>query len=334
MRLDNRTAVIVGGTGDTGHATARLFIDAGASVVITGRTAARAEEKASVLGSRARGIAVNPSAEGDLRRLFSTTGACDYLREISLFYTRALRVGWRDVKQSVTWLTGAAARTALAGMSNYAASNGALHAMTGPLAMELAPVRIGDKLPVHVVGDGGGNDDALRTPDLFKRKAPVGLPLLPSVWILRHLACSRGWYLCARSPSAAVAMRSELFSRAVPWLFGTSLIAAGAVQFTRWKMTHLSRCRSPFGCGISCLNHETSFRLGCRQGVACCLCCAGPMTIQLALGIMNPLVMTLIAMVIAAEKLLRRPEVIARIVGLSAILAGVASFGGLFLRSS
>ena len=79
MRLDNRTAVIVGGTGDIGHATARLFIDAGASVVITGRTAARAEEKASVLGSRARGIAVNPSAEGDLRRLFSTTGACDYL---------------------------------------------------------------------------------------------------------------------------------------------------------------------------------------------------------------------------------------------------------------
>jgi multisubunit Na+/H+ antiporter MnhF subunit len=58
------------------------------------------------------------------------------------------------------------------------------------------------------------------------------------------------------------------------------------------------------------------------------------MTIQLALGIMNPLVMTLIAMVIAAEKLLRRPEVIARIVGLAAILAGVASFCVVFLRPS
>ena len=133
---------------------------------------------------------------------------------------------------------------------------------------------------------------------------------------------------------AVVATRSELFSRAVPWLLGASLIAAGAVQFTRWKMTHLLRCRSPFGCGISCLNHETSFRLGCRQGVACCLCCAGPMTIQLALGIMNPLVMIVVAMIIAAEKLLRRPEVIARIVGLSAIVAGVASFCVVFLWPS
>ena len=31
-------------------------------------------------------------------------------------------------------------------------------------------------------------------------------------------------------------MRSELFSRAVPLLSGASLIAAGAIQFTRWKM--------------------------------------------------------------------------------------------------
>ena len=133
---------------------------------------------------------------------------------------------------------------------------------------------------------------------------------------------------------AAVTMRSEFFSHAVPWLFGASLISAGAVQFTRWKMTHLLRCRSPFGCEISCPKHETSFQLGCKQGVACCLCCAAPMTIQLALGIMNPLVMIVVAMIIAAEKILRRPEVIARIVGLSAIVAGVASFCVVFLRPS
>ena len=72
-------------------------------------------------------------------------------------------------------------------------------------------------------------------------------------------------------------------------LAGASLIAAGAIQFTRWKMTHLLRCRSPFGCAVSCPQHETSFRLGCKQGAVCCICCAAPMTIQLALGIMNPL---------------------------------------------
>jgi NAD(P)-dependent dehydrogenase (short-subunit alcohol dehydrogenase family) len=58
------------------------------------------------------------------------------------FYTRTLRLAWDKILQSVTWLTGAAARSALPGMSNYAASNGALHAIVGPLAMELLPVRI------------------------------------------------------------------------------------------------------------------------------------------------------------------------------------------------
>jgi multisubunit Na+/H+ antiporter MnhF subunit len=49
------------------------------------------------------------------------------------------------------------------------------------------------------------------------------------------------------------------------------------------------------------------------------------MTIQLTLGIMNPLVMIVVAMVITAEKLLPRPEITARLVGLAAILAGIAT---------
>jgi predicted metal-binding membrane protein len=118
---------------------------------------------------------------------------------------------------------------------------------------------------------------------------------------------------------ATAAMQSELFSRAVPLISGASLIAAGAIQFTRWKMTHLLRCRSALGCAASCAQDETSFRLGCKQGAACFVCCAAPMTIQLTLGIMNPLVMMVVAIVIAAEKLLPRPEITARLVGIAAI---------------
>ena len=129
----------------------------------------------------------------------------------------------------------------------------------------------------------------------------------------------------------AVAMRLEWFSRAVPWLLGASLLAAGAIQFTGWKLTHLLRCRSPFGCASACPQNETSFRLGCKQGAACCVGCIAPMTIQLALGIMNPFVMIVVAMLIAAEKLLPRPEIIARLVGISALIAGAAS---VFLRPS
>lgn len=127
---------------------------------------------------------------------------------------------------------------------------------------------------------------------------------------------------------AEFAMRSERLSRAVPMLSGASLIAAGAFQFTRWKTTGLLRCRSPFGCGLCAPEREPSVRLGWWQGAACCLCCAGPMMVLLALGAMNPFVMIAIALVIAAEKLLPCPEIIARLAGISAIIAGLAILSG------
>ncbi len=127
---------------------------------------------------------------------------------------------------------------------------------------------------------------------------------------------------------AALAMRSELFSRAVPWLSGTLLIGVGVIQFTRWKVTRLSRCRSPLGCDLSRSRDASSFRLGCKQGAACCVCCAAPMTMQLMLGVMNPLVMVGVASIIAAEKLLPLPHLIARVVGMTAIVAGIVVVAG------
>ena len=121
---------------------------------------------------------------------------------------------------------------------------------------------------------------------------------------------------------ALAAMRSELFSRIVPFLLGAWLIVAGMIQFTNWKMTHLLRCRS-FGCGISFLRHEKSFRVGCKQGVESCACCVPTMTIQLVIGIMNPIMMIVVAFFIAAEKLLPGPEFTVRLIGTAAICAGV-----------
>ena len=178
-------------------------------------------------------------------------------------------------------------------------------------------------------------------PTFLKTRRPwASLCYIASGYFAIWLAAGVGIYAFGVA-FATVAMRSELFSRTVPWLLGASLIAAGAIQFTRWKMKHLLRCRSPFGCASSCPErfgvpplgrpvHETSFRLGCKQGAACCACCAAPMTIQLVLGTMNPLAMTVVAMVIAAEKLLPRPAIVTRLVGISAIIAGAASL--LFLR--
>ena len=140
MKLNKQTALIIGGTGDIGCATARLFVESGAHVIITGRERARTEGRASLVDPTARGIAVDPADEKQLQGLFAKAGPIDYLlltlgtqavsipfaelpeeqllrgiQEKFLYYTRALRASLGKVRESVTWLTGAAARTAIPG---------------------------------------------------------------------------------------------------------------------------------------------------------------------------------------------------------------------------
>ena len=133
---------------------------------------------------------------------------------------------------------------------------------------------------------------------------------------------------------AAVAIRSDLFSHSISLLSGLLLIISGAIQFTSWKMTHLLQCRSAFGCAVSYPQQERSYWLGCQQGTACCASSAAPMAILIALGIMNPIVMIVIAIVIAAEKLLPRPAIVVRLVGVSAIIVGIVILSMVFLQPS
>jgi predicted metal-binding membrane protein len=159
---------------------------------------------------------------------------------------------------------------------------------------------------------------------LNTKRAPASLSAMASGYFAVWLAAGVGIYALGVA-FAAAAMRWEILSRAVPMLSGAVLLAAGAFQFTRWKMTGLLRCRSPFGCASVCPEREANFRLGCKQGAACCVCCAGPTMILVVLGMMNPLVIVGVTLVIAAEKILPRPEIVARIVGIAAIVGGVAT---------
>ena len=151
----------------------------------------------------------------------------------------------------------------------------------------------------------------------------ASMSLMASGYFATWLAAGAGVYALGIAFAATVT-RWESFSRAIPVLSGVALIAAGAFQFTRWKMTGLLRCRSPLGCDTSCPVRETSFLLGCKQGAACCVCCTAPMMIMIVLGMMNPLVIIVVAIVIAAEKLLPRAEIVARLVGLATIITGIA----------
>src|SRR5262245_8087682 len=80
---------------------------------------------------------------------------------------------------------------------------------------------------------------------LNTKRAPVSLSVMAAGYFAVWAAAGVGIYAVGVA-FAAAAMRWEIFSHAIPVLYSVALIAAGAFQFTRWKMTGLLRCRSPF----------------------------------------------------------------------------------------
>lgn len=86
--IENKTAVIIGGTSGIGEATVRLFMKAGASVIFTGRNSARGdaleeELKTTYECSKALFVSSDISKESDVMKLAdyvkSELGGCDIL---------------------------------------------------------------------------------------------------------------------------------------------------------------------------------------------------------------------------------------------------------------
>lgn len=169
MELTGQRALVMGGGTGIGAATARLLAEAGAEVVITGRRAGVLAETAADIGARVRPAAVDATSDEDLAAFFadgttyhhlvlalsggSGAGpiadlAVDDLREgfeAKLFgHVRALKatLPHLSAEGSVTFIGAVSARAALPGTAGLAAINGAVEAMVGPLAAELAPRRV------------------------------------------------------------------------------------------------------------------------------------------------------------------------------------------------
>jgi NAD(P)-dependent dehydrogenase (short-subunit alcohol dehydrogenase family) len=166
-QVTGSTAVVIGGTSGIGLAAAAALQAAGAAVRITGRDPGRLQAALATLGPRAAGEAVDAADEPALAAFFDRIGAFDHLvvaagggaaegpfagiteaRFRAAFdakfwaHLRCLRLTLGKVRRSVTLVTGAAGRVSFAGLSGLAATNGALEAMVGPLALEFAPVRV------------------------------------------------------------------------------------------------------------------------------------------------------------------------------------------------
>jgi predicted metal-binding membrane protein len=123
---------------------------------------------------------------------------------------------------------------------------------------------------------------------------------------------------------AQLSMASPWMSRLIPFASGAALVVGGAWQFTPWKFACLKHCRDPIHLLVRYLDRRKrgAFAFGLHHGAYCAGCCWGLMLMMLALGVMNLAAMILVGAIIAAEKLLARGELVARIAGAVAIFAG------------
>jgi predicted metal-binding membrane protein len=106
------------------------------------------------------------------------------------------------------------------------------------------------------------------------------------------------------------------------WLAVGIFLTAGAYQLTPLKRACLRHCRSPM---TSILHYASlkgsarDFRVGLHHGLYCVGCCWGLMVVLVAVGVMNLAAMALLAVVIFLEKIWRRGDVLARVVGVGFI---------------
>src|ERR1700675_2228834 len=185
MRLANKTAVIKGGKGGIGLATARLFVAEGARVAITGRNAATLEAVANELGPNALAIvadandiaateaAVKQAADkfGKLDIVFANAGiggntpiggttlaafeAVIRTNITSVFFTVQAAAPYLNDGASIILNGSVISVLGNPGYAAYAASKAGVRAMARVMASELSPRNI----RVNVVAPG-----AARTP--------------------------------------------------------------------------------------------------------------------------------------------------------------------------
>ena len=117
-------------------------------------------------------------------------------------------------------------------------------------------------------------------------------------------------------------MRVPLLAQTVPIVIGATLLLAGALQFSDWKVRCLRRCRETGPRDLPALA-GVAWRYGIRLGVFCSFSCLGPMAVLLALGVMDVRAMAIVIIAIALERLAPAGDRFARVSGGFAVVAGL-----------
>ena len=106
-----------------------------------------------------------------------------------------------------------------------------------------------------------------------------------------------------------------------PLTVGVVVLCVGGVQSSRWKESHLLRCRECVETQFVESTGVTAWT-GVRLGIDCCSSCAAPMAILFVAGLMNTPMMLMVTGVIAAERVAPDGSRIARLTGGVALIAG------------
>ena len=168
-RLKNKVAVITGGTTGIGFATAKRFIDEGATVVLTGRNSETLEAARRELGDAAEVIASDAANEADVISLFKKIaakhGQIDVLflnagvasfapwedhsvEDFDRQFAINVRGPWLAIKHAIPVLKDGASviattsvvnKMGMPGSSAYAATKAALQQLVVTAAAELSP---------------------------------------------------------------------------------------------------------------------------------------------------------------------------------------------------
>jgi predicted metal-binding membrane protein len=109
-----------------------------------------------------------------------------------------------------------------------------------------------------------------------------------------------------------------------PVLSAAILIAAGLYQFSSWKYSCLSKCRTPLGFLLT--EWRSGWRgalvMGLRHGLYCTGCCWLIMTMLFVAGVMNLAWIAALTVMVVAEKVLPFGTSVTNLLGVAAVLGG------------
>ncbi len=174
--------------------------------------------------------------------------------------------------------------------------------------------------------------------------AAMMLPsVMPAVWLFATVAPSRTQFGYRPAPTAlfvagylgawalagaGVALLNTVTNVTMGgWgqpIVGSALIVAGAYQLTRWKALCLGHCRAPIQFFMAHWHDglRGALRMGAHHGFYCMGCCWGLMLAMIALGMMDPVWMGLIALLIFFENVSPWGERVALLSGVALIIIG------------